>query len=523
MSLAKGIAAFQAGDLAAAERFLLAAVQADQAAHQAWQLLSMVAVRAGSADAAVERAKRAVALDRKNPAYFNTLGIACSERGDLAGAEQAFRRAVKLKPGFAEAHYNLGKALRDQDQFEGALQEYRRAHALAPGAVATQLGLAAMCRLIGRSTEALQVLRDAVRKGPLDSDHVPYLAECIADVEGPAAAVDWLQGLLKENPAFQQAHHILGLLLLSLGRWLEGWPHFLWRTHWDRERATTRPQALADCLDGRRVFLRAEEGIGDILFYLRFAPQLAARRADFALECPPHMAKLAPLIAGRVRTGTQEPSDLPVWIADLPALLEISAPQAPFPLLADARHLQRAKDKLARLGPAPYLGLTWRGGTDAKRARAMGAEQAGLRLVFKELAPDLLASAVRGWPGTLVNLQRALRPNELAEVSRAAGAKVHDLAGSTEDLEETLGLLSALDEHVAVINTNMHLLAGLGRTARVLVPRPIDWRWMRDGDSPWFPGFRIYRQPTSYDWAEPLSRLREDLFARAGSPPRAPA
>src|SRR5690349_13046578 len=137
---AAGVAAFQAGDFAAAERFLLAAVQSDPTAHHAWQLLSLVAVRSGSADVALERAKRAVALDRKNPAYLNTLGIACSEHGDLPGAEQAFRRAVKLKPEFAEAHYNLGKALRDQDQLESALQEYRRAHALEPGAVATQLG-----------------------------------------------------------------------------------------------------------------------------------------------------------------------------------------------------------------------------------------------------------------------------------------------------------------------------------------------------------------------------------------------
>jgi hypothetical protein len=271
-------------------------------------------------------------------------------------------------------------------------------------------------------------------------------------------------------------------------------------------------------LDGRRIFLRAEEGIGDVLFYLRFTPELLARGGEFALECPPHMAKLEPLIAGRVQIAAQRPSDLAVWIADLPALLNVDAAQPPF-----AVKKPRPNDVLARLGRGPYLGLTWRGGTDARRARAMGADQAGLRLVFKELDAGLLATAVRGWPGTLISLQRGLRPGELEELSRAAGAKVHDLSASTDDLGEALGLLGALDEHVAVINTNMHLLAGLGRTARVLVPRPIDWRWMRDGDSPWFPGFSIYRQPPSYDWAEPLRRLREDLFARAGSPPRAPA
>ena len=68
-----------------------------------------------------------------------------------------------------------------------------------------------------------------------------------------------------------------------------------------------------------------------------------------------------------------------------------------------------------------------------------------------------------------------------------------------------------LDDYVAVSNTNIRLRADLGRTARVLVPNPPEWRWMRSGDaSPWFPG-SVYRQPASRDWTAPLRRLREDL------------
>ncbi|HZO02808.1 MAG TPA: hypothetical protein VFB93_16555, partial [Burkholderiales bacterium] len=148
---------------------------------------------------------------------------------------------------------------------------------------------------------------------------------------------------------------------------------------------------------------------------------------------------------------------------------------------------------------------------------------AGVRLVYKEIALELLGQSVRGWRGTLLSLQRGLQPGELAALREAAGAQVHDLAPMTEDLRETLALLAQLDEHVAVLNTNMHLLASLGRTARVLVPRPLDWRWMREGESPWFPGFSVYRQPAGLDWREPLDRLRRELAISAGSPPRAAA
>ena len=73
--------------------------------------------------------------------------------------------------------------------------------------------------------------------------------------------------------------------------------------------------------------------------------------------------------------------------------------------------------------------------------------------------------------------------------------------------------LAALDEYVGVSNANMHLLAGIGKTARVLVPYPGEWRWMRRaGPSPWFPNFSLYRQPQSRDWSGALQELRGDLF-----------
>jgi hypothetical protein len=122
-----------------------------------------------------------------------------------------------------------------------------------------------------------------------------------------------------------------------------------------------------------------------------------------------------------------------------------------------------------------------------------------------------------------VCLQRAPAHVELEALRAGARAPVHDLSAANDDLREALAVLSQLDEYVAVSNTNIHLLAGLGRTARVLVPHPPEWRWMRAGESPWFPGFSVYRQPAGLDWSEPLRRLREDLLGPAGSPPRAPA
>jgi Flp pilus assembly protein TadD len=461
---------------------------------EAWHARAAIALRDGDAELAVENARRAVALDRNNPLYLNRLGIAHGELGDLRAAEQAFRRALKASPTYAAGHHNLAKTLQKQGRLGDALKEFERAYKLEPQTAEMQASLCGIYRLNGEPERALALLRSADR-APAPA-LVPQLGDCIADVEGPGAAVAWLRGVLAQQPDSQPAHYALACMLLSIGEWREGWNHYLWRP-----RSGERPSGLPK---QEKIVLRGEYGLGDVLFFLRFAS------GPFALHLPPPLAKLAPIL--RAIELVESPGTA-VGIPDLPSLLGTQATPPPFPLKAER------EARLALLGPAPYLGLTWRAGTDLQRGPEFNVDQ---RVLLKEVPPAALGETVRGWPGTLVSLQRAPAPGELEALSAAARAAVHDLSAANDDLREALALLAVLDEYVAVSNTNIHLRAGLGRTARVLVPNPPEWRWMRTGEaSPWFPGSSVYRQPASRDWSAPLRRLAEDLARSAGSAPRA--
>jgi len=495
----QGTAAFDAGDYGAAERIFQGIVEQDPLAHNAWLALAVVALHTAAPDLAVERARRAVELDRKNAAYLNKLGIAYGEQGDLRAAEQAFRRALKIKPAYAEAHHNLAKALHKKGEPAAALKEYERAHALEPQSIPLRSALCGMYRLQGEPERALALLRNA-NDAELPDALVKHFAECLADVDGPEAAVGWLRGLLARRPDHRDAHHMLALLLLALGEWRAGWEQYAWREQ------LARPSAVLPArLDGKRLLLRAEQGLGDVLFFLRFAAGLRERGATLALECP---VKLAPILANQIAIDDLAAPDLQIFIGDLPGLLQTGDAPPALVLRPEDSVLARAREKLAAFGPPPYLGLTWRAGTDVLHGREVGVN---LALLFKEIAPALLGKAIRGWPGTLVSVQRGPTAVELDAIRGAAGAPVHDLSAANEDLREMLALLALLDDYVAVSNTNIHLRAGLGRTARVLVPYPPEWRWMRRGASPWFPGFPVYRQPLSRDWSAPLRQLRQDL------------
>jgi hypothetical protein len=199
--------------------------------------------------------------------------------------------------------------------------------------------------------------------------------------------------------------------------------------------------------------------------------------------------------------------DLRLAVGDLPYLLgQVAGGPCPasIRLEPDAGRDAEAAARLAACGPPPYFGLTWRAGTPDRE-----------RSLFKEVPIERLAASLAATPGTLVALQRLPRRGEVEALGRAMRRPVADLTALNDDLEAMLATVGRLDEYVAVSNTNVHLRAARGRTSRVLVPHPPEFRWLAAGDeSPWFPGCRVYRQTMAGDWGPALAALARDLARR---------
>jgi ADP-heptose:LPS heptosyltransferase len=264
---------------------------------------------------------------------------------------------------------------------------------------------------------------------------------------------------------------------------------------------------------GRRFFLLAEQGIGDELFFLRFVPEIRRRGGWVAYAASP---KLMPLLARSAELDCVVASGDCVAAADY-TFLATEAPLVlgmqdddplppPLPLAPLPERLAQMRERLAALGPGPCLGVTWWAGTPPDAAA--GKRKASYRAVPLEQ----VAAALKSWPGPVLVLQRNPKADEMAALSQALGREVHDFSAANDDLEEMLALLALLDEYVGVDNTNMYLGAGLGKPCRALLTSLPDWRWGADGEStPWFPGFRQYRQGPDGGWNEALARLTQDL------------
>lgn len=497
--------AVDAGDLERAEPLLVEIAGLNPRDAEAWHMLAVIALRAGRPGEAVERAARAHQLDRRNHLYLNTLGVAHGEAGDLAEALRWLRRALKERPSHAESHYNLGKAHQKLGELDEAERCYLRARQIDPAKPEVANNLAVLHSRRGRYADAIRLLAEARAGLPDDGGVAINSAIATLAVSGPQAAIRELQSFVERHPDAAAVRAELGRRLLAEGRFAEGWSEYAWRRG---ERIARLPEDVS----GRRVLLLPDQGLGDQLFFLRFARALRERAARVAFACP---EKLRAVLEGndaitelRAAGAAAEEFDLALPLGDLPRLLR--ATSTPPPVRLALARLEQWRERLRLFGPPPYLGVTWRGGGKRESEAEFGVR--GEDPLFKEIELEPLAAALNTWRGTVLILQRLPGKEESARFSRLVGHNAIDLSEANEELADMAALLALIDEYVGVSNTNMHLRAGVGRPARVLVPFPPEFRWMHAGETvPWFPGFGVYRQGPARDWSQALARLRLDL------------
>jgi Flp pilus assembly protein TadD len=480
----------------------------------------------GNALAGQERHEEALACYRKvlalRPrhvdAHYN-IGTLFKRMGRNDEAVSAYQSALVLAPDYADCHNNLGTVYDQIGRLEEAAACYRRALELDPQHAPAHSNLGNVLRLQGRPAEAQWHLDKALEITPDFVDALLNLGTLRAEQGRFAEVRELYRKALAIDPDDSDARFNYASLCLAQGEYEDGWANFRWRA--------ARVQALKlkqvsdamppEELSGKTLLVLGEQGIGDELFFLRFAPIVKEGGSRLVCQCN---RKIKSLLE---RSGLfnfvaahDEPhpvSDWSVLVGDLPLNLlgdrrSLLAP--PLRLSALDERTARMRERLAGFGPPPYLGLTWRAGTPLAAQRIRG------RQLYKEAPLKPLALALEGIPGTVLALQRHPSDADLEVLSKVLKRDVHDLSAANEDLEDMLALLALIDEYIGVSNTNMHLMAGIGKTARVLVPHPPEWRWMvREGESPWFPGFAVYRQRADGDWSSALARLADDLSCRA--------
>jgi tetratricopeptide (TPR) repeat protein len=471
-----GILREEAGDhVEAADLFARLAELAPEGAESHYNLGTVLAAL-GRVKEAVERYRSAIALKSDHAKAHSNLGSALCELGRLDEAEEACRRAIALDPSLASAHVNLGAVLTSRDRLEEAAETFRHAAELKPDLAEAQLNLGLTLHNLGGFEEALVQYRRAT----------------------------------SVRPDYAYAHLAEAFLLLTLGRdVVEAFAKLEWRWRLpDRKpRGFAQPLWRGEALAGKTILLHAEQGFGDSLMLLRYAPMVAARGGRVVIEAPKSLVNLVTHIAGGVFPVIAEGAALPAFDVQCPLMslpwafgttLDTIPAAVPY-LDAEPGATERWKHRLE--GPPGHkVGLVWAGSPLHKNDRQRS-------IAFERIAALLDVPGVRWF-----SLQVGERAGDLAILD---AGRVSDLSPELTNFSETAAAIANLDLVIAVDTAVAHLAGALGRPVWVLLPFNPDWRWLvgRD-DSPWYPTARLFRQTAPGDWGGAITALRAALCER---------
>lgn len=257
---------------------------------------------------------------------------------------------------------------------------------------------------------------------------------------------------------------------------------------------------------GKRVFLYAEQALGDTIQFARFLGPVERLGAEVILGVPPGLGPLFACLDGAgaiVRPGEKLPEfDLHAPLMSLPNILGFvpgrSPSRVPY-LSADPARVERWSGRLP--GDGVRVGIAWQG-------NPLAPDQ-GRHISLRAFAPLSRVSGV-----TLISLQKGAGLEQLTGLP--AGMTVATLGAEFDagpDLfVDTAAVMMKLDLVVTSDTAVAHLAGALGRPVWVALRHVPDWRWMllRE-DSPWYPSARLFRQTASGDWAGVFAQIAAAL------------
>jgi len=429
---------------------------------------------------------------------------------DFARAVRLLDRVIELDPTHAEAYYKRGNALRNLGEWHAAIASYNQAVEREPGYAYAYCNRGVTQQALGLNVEALASYDLALRHDPSDVMTHYNRALLLQEFSRWDDVIASYDRAISIDPAFADAQYNRSLALLYCGYLEQGFRSYEWR--WKNAgrlgmgelRNFPQPLWLGEqSLDGKRLLLHSEGGLGDTVQFCRYASLAAARGAKVYIEIQAPLRELLSRLEGVsgivVKGNPLPPFDYHCPMMSLPLAFRTTLETVPPP----AKPLQIDKTKRARWTSlqakqgGPRVGLVWSGNPDNAND-----QRRSVRL------SDWVTRLPTGYQ--YFRLQRDVREQDRATLQ--SNPFIGSVDEDVQDLLHIAALCQCMDLVISVDTSVAHLSGTLGRPTWVLLPFIAEWRWLRDReDSPWYPMMKLVRQQSPDNWSDVFERVASKL------------
>lgn len=398
-------------------------------------------------------------------------GLLAENQGNISQAQASYQHIVNKDTTIAGAYNNLASLYYQQNDF----------------------------------VKANHFLEKGLAKYPNHSELLFNKVTVLRNQGEYKAAIDILKTILAQAPEHALAHFCLSELYLLLGDFVNGWPEYIWRRRLTNIPKIEQPALWqGESLKNKKLWVLAEQGIGDCIQYMRFFTLLAKKGAKITFSCP---SALMPLLKSRQYKCIDDTDDIQpdqfdyhIPIASIPAVLQIDnicipnkTPYIKVPRVAQWRNIRKQHSAKR------HVGLVWRDSqlhpNDKRRSLTLNLLQK-----VTEKVPDTSFYLLQAEP--TVNERAQLLP-----------ANMYWPSSESLTLVDAATIIQQLDLVISIDTDLAHLAGALACPVWMLLPFSPDWRWQLErDDTPWYPNMRLFRQPKPFAWDAVLQAINNALI-----------
>jgi len=446
---------------------------------------------------------QAIAIDANNLEAYIGAGRTLTALKNYEYAIAHLQYAVELKPDDAAAHHFLAVALQKARQFDAAIVSYQRSIELKPEDVASYLNLANTLAEADRHQDALDIYDGVIAHKPDDAMAYNNRGNLYLDCKYVNEALVDYDKALEIAPNEMKFIWNKALLKLLMGDFETGWQLYEYGFKTEGfargvRKQSPQPAWLGDfSIEGKRIVLYAEQGYGDVMQFVRYAPMVAVLGAEVILGVPKPLVKLIESMNGDFKVITQGETyidfDAHCPLMSLPLVLKTSLETVP----ANVPYLFADQEKLADFtfteNQKLQVGLVWSGSTTHNNDH-------------RRSIPLAILQPLLDLPVSFHHLQKEVRANDQVVLDQLP--QINSYTERLQDFTDTAALIAQLDLVITVDTSVAHLAGAMGKPVWILLPYVPDYRWLLDTEkSPWYPTARLFRQKTVGDWASVVTEL----------------
>lgn len=440
------------------------------------------AMTRGDYPTAITTFEKVLRKDDKVALAWNNRGLCLLNLGHPFDGRMNIDKAIEADPSIAHPWNNRGACSYEMGDIEQALADYTKAIELFP-----------------EFPEAWNNVGNALKY----------------QKKFPEAIVSYRKAV-EVKPDYVDAHLHLAFSLLNTGQYEEGWKEFEWR--WKSPQLPPRglniPEWNGEPLEGKNLLIYAEQGFGDALQFVRYAPLVKKQfnPSFLVVEVRNPLSRLCQYIEGIdqvISLGEKVPDvDYAVPMMTLPRIMGTTLETIPWsgPYFTVDQDLTSwfEKTALSRLPPGIRVGICWAGMSREGNPNASAVDRMR-STTLSSFAPSGLIPGI-SW----VSLQKG-PPAEQVK-SPPAGMTIGDFTENLYDFYDTAALIQSLDLVITVDTAVVHLAAALGKPTWLISRWDGCWRWLGDRkDSPWYPTVRQFVQHAPNDWTGVMNEISIEL------------